>query len=363
MDFHVLRDNVDSALLAMRRAWQWWITDLAQLIPDSMRIVTRKDDKPLCVEWCDGEIHSCDRAITETSDHDKQSEKSLLGSLLGLQDWNAKTSVRRVSVILPKRLALIRQLQFPSAARHDLRDIVALELDRQSPLNPDDICFDHKVVEWDQVNSQIVVSIRLLKKELIDEIVERCQSYNFLPVELIFDDQGVQDGSSPFTLDHSERWRRGLIKIVTPGLILLVALLSLATAQLFVSREQVALDQLLSKERSLKSVSEAVGKIAQQVKNTHARLEFLAKAKREPLFVATLADVTRYLPEDSWIFELERNGPEIRIRGYSPDASKLIAIFENAPQFEHAQFRSQLQQGQTKKLERFDLSFDLVGRN
>ncbi|HUD52832.1 PilN domain-containing protein, partial [Parvibaculum sp.] len=99
--------------------------------------------------------------------------------------------------------------------------------------------------------------------------------------------------------------------------------------------------------------------LKRDVSDARARMAFLGEAKKSPLLVGILAEVTNILLDGTWLFEFQLNGKEVRIRGYSPEASKLIALFDAAPQFTNAQFRSPLVQGQSKELERFDLSFDI----
>ena len=104
-----------------------------------------------------------------------------------------------------------------------------------------------------------------------------------------------------------------------------------------------------------------VEQLQSRIERASAQLAFLSRQKRAPLFAAILADVTRTLPDGTWLTQFDLSGSKIRIEGYSRSASDLIAVFERSGRFTNAQFAAPVTQGPTPMIDRFDLSFEIAG--
>ena len=88
---------------------------------------------------------------------------------------------------------------------------------------------------------------------------------------------------------------------------------------------------------------------------------FLVRRKNDaPMMTAVLADLTRLLPDDTWLFELHVRGSEVRARGYAPAASAVLELIERGPAFRNARFTSPVTRVPGIEAERFDLSFELA---
>jgi len=72
-----------------------------------------------------------------------------------------------------------------------------------------------------------------------------------------------------------------------------------------------------------------------------------------------LAEVTRVLPDNTWLLRFDVNGAEIRLQGQSTAASELIQLLESSPLFQEAQFRSSVVQIPRSDRERFHVSMQL----
>src|SRR5262249_19780012 len=102
-----------------------------------------------------------------------------------------------------------------------------------------------------------------------------------------------------------------------------------------------------------------VGRLQARLDAANRQAAFLAQQKQNPAAVAVLAAVARLLPDDTWLYEFEMNGDEVRLHGFSSEAASLIALFDSSPYFADAQFRSPLMQGPSPALQRFDVSVKL----
>ncbi len=144
-----------------------------------------------------------------------------------------------------------------------------------------------------------------------------------------------------------------------PALSALAVVLGIGALMASYSRHQDWLDALSNQLAAAKVKAHSVAVLQEQIDKAKLGTAFLGKQKQSPLLIKVLAEVTRILPDRTWLVVFELNGHEVRIRGFSNEASSLIARFDNSPLFVNAQFRSTLTKGPTNDLERFDLSFEV----
>jgi general secretion pathway protein L len=152
------------------------------------------------------------------------------------------------------------------------------------------------------------------------------------------------------------RWRRNATAIVCGGALALFIALLVATYL----RGMMILDNVndLVSDEGVRAAR--VEQLQSRIERASAQLAFLGRQKRAPLFSAILSDVTRALPDGTWIDQFDMHGARIRISGYSHSASDLIAAFDRSGRFANAQFAAPVTQGPSPGVERFDLTFEIA---
>ena len=85
----------------------------------------------------------------------------------------------------------------------------------------------------------------------------------------------------------------------------------------------------------------------------------MAAKKRKPLFVSTLAELSRALPDDTWISHLQMTRNRVRIQGYSRSATHLIADLVASDRLANPRFEAPLT-SDVGNSQRFDLSFEVA---
>jgi general secretion pathway protein L len=89
---------------------------------------------------------------------------------------------------------------------------------------------------------------------------------------------------------------------------------------------------------------------------TQRRLDFMGERFSQKQAALVVADLSRILPDETWLYQLQVQNGEIRIYGYAPDAAQVIAILEKSGAFQNAQFRSPSTRRQGGEADRFDIS-------
>jgi Tfp pilus assembly protein PilN len=97
------------------------------------------------------------------------------------------------------------------------------------------------------------------------------------------------------------------------------------------------------------------------------RYAFLQEIKDNEFFLDILAELTRVIPVDSWVSNLNFKGIEINskkpggeliINGFAESSSSLISLLEDSPFFEKVEFVGPIKK--TKEKEQFKLSARIV---
>jgi general secretion pathway protein L len=100
----------------------------------------------------------------------------------------------------------------------------------------------------------------------------------------------------------------------------------------------------------------------EELEETIRAAKFLHERKRNSAReLAVLNELTKALPDNTWLSRLSQNKDEVKISGYSAAASELIPRIDSVPLFKNPTFASPIVQDAERKLERFDISFELKG--
>ena len=146
-----------------------------------------------------------------------------------------------------------------------------------------------------------------------------------------------------------------------------VALLALAGA-LLVAAVYTAFDrqraraELLGRDIDMARKEAEEGRLLQErIEQLSAEGSFIVDKKRaRPPVVQVLNELTRALPDDTWLYRLRLINEELQTFGYSPNASAMIGHIENSTLFSNAQFRAPLTRDQRVDAEQFHIAFQVA---
>jgi general secretion pathway protein L len=343
-------------------AWRWWLSELGALLPGALVDRIGPRSSPIVVAVTPEAVVILRRSAGRDAEllgfaRDALTEPGQIGA--------AAAAVGRllppgeaVSLRLPAAAALRRRVNLPLGAGRNLREILHFEVDRQSPIEPRQIHFDYRILRRDKAANKLSVELRIVKRDAVNAALSLCRSLGLAPASLAFaGDEPAFDlpGLSGAVATSAGRRRRRLLAALA-GLagLLAVALVSVEWAE---ARQETR--DMAARLARAKAEAQAVERLGQEVDRLAARTEFLAREKAKPLAIRLVDEITRLLPDGTWLSQLDMQGSAIHIRGYSPSASALIARFDGSPLFTNARFEAPVTQAPKPGLEHFDLSFDL----
>jgi general secretion pathway protein L len=342
--------------------WRWWVGELSAMIPDKWRELFRHDEGIVTFDVHGKDIVVARVASGATTEVLRVPKVDLASKPAGVVAETIKKSFvpgDKVVVRVPRAELLTRIVKLPITASRNLKNILKFELDRISPLDPEQVRFDYRVLNRDKAAGQIEVELRILKREVADEAVRQCRSVGLEPDSLGFigDDPAATAQSFPLSTTASLRGQWQTWRV--PALSALAVVLGIGALLASYSRQQDWMDGLSNELTAAKVKAHSVEVLQEEIDKAKLGMAFLGKQKQSPLVIKVLAEVTHILPDRTWLVTFELNGREVRIRGFSNAASSLIARFDNSPLFANSQFRSTLTKGPASDLERFDLSFEI----
>lgn len=278
------------------------------------------------------------------------------------------TRAPKVIVALPVRQVLRKQLLLPAAVEENLVQALAYDLDRHTPFRAEQLYFDATVSERNAASKTIRVDWAAALKTVVDAARRQVEAWGAVPLAVI-------PGPAAMPLPRlnlipdAERvrpalWRRWQIWAPTA----LVAVFALAAVLVPLAQKREYAIALNQQTESARQQALAADAIRQQLERMQEDYNFvLARKYTYPNAVQVVDDVTRVLPDDTWLTQLEvktsTKGKDIQremlLRGESSNAGKLISLLEDAKLVEQAALRSPTTKIQPGPGEVFDLGAQL----
>ncbi|MGH6876411.1 MAG: PilN domain-containing protein [Rhizomicrobium sp.] len=262
-----------------------------------------------------------------------------------------------VAVELPDGEVLRRRFELPAARRGMLARAVSFELERLSPIEADRLYYDFTVLHAAKAKKQAELELRIVKRSTVDSAMALARGAGLRVGAIRFAGDPREADWRSFPLDRGAWLRLKWQQWNVLGLAGLALLLAVAVIFAAYMRAAAAGDALAAEVEAAGNRAAVVHHLAHDIADVQAQIEFPLAQKRAPFLLAILTEVTRVLPEGTWLTEFELDGGKVHIQGFSKSASDVVGEIDRSPMFANAQFMAPLQSAQNGN-ERFDLSFD-----
>ncbi len=337
--------------------WSWWSTELLGLLPEEMQdqiaqrnqslFITVDDEAMLIRQGTAAQSHEVQRL-----DRDAPAGKGRSFS----------TDARDQVLLLPANKILSTAITLPLAAEENLHEVLAFEMDKHTPFSADKVYYDFVVTGRNANKQQLAVNLIYSPRTIVDDLLETVSRQGLNPGVVTSRDDNAGDllavNLLPADRQHGRR-KLGLnlntVLAVVCGVIAIaaVALPLLQKVQLIQETEP----QLKAAATEAQQGSQLRDDVAMLVDGTR----YLEQKKQSSLMVVQLInEVSRILPDHTWISRFDIAGNELQLQGQSSSAAALIAIVESSPLLHNARFRSPVIQIPGSGEERFHLSADIT---
>lgn len=266
----------------------------------------------------------------------------------------------RLALLLPDRMVLRRTLTLPVAARQDLLQVVAFEMDRQTPFNLAQVHYAARELAAPAGDGRFTAELVAVTRAALDPLLARLRWLE-IPVDAVdlalgADRLGLNllpPGQAP-RRPHPRR--RLNLALAAAGVLLLVLLLGQ-----WLHNRQAALVQMQDTVESMRGEAQQVASLRQQLQDNAGAAGFLARRKQNaPSMLSLLDDLTQRLPDSAWLerFSVDNSG-QVGMQGQSLQAAKLLDMLKDSPFITDASFQGSIQPDPSTGKERFYLTAQL----
>lgn len=345
---------------------RWWRRELDFLVPEKIRQLVNDRQGFIVVSPEGGQLR-----LTYTHNGHADYLATLERNEAGLTHYNSLLEqderLAKVTVIL--RLtgqdALAKELVLPVAAKENLHQVVAYELDRYTPFKADQVYFAVKPVTGEQEPGQIKVMLVLTPRELLDGLYEDVKAMGMSPLFADYDGAANQlDSGADFynLLPESRRQKSAKTpRLIHAGLMTSVILLLCMALIMPVWFEYQTVQALTEKVKTIEKDAKKIKALQSEIDAVINETQKLIDEKKStPAMVVVLNSLSTLIKNDTWLAYLQYSDGHLQIQGESPAASTLIAVLEDSELFTNARFVSPVTQDNISKLERFQITADIT---
>jgi general secretion pathway protein L len=351
----------------IRAVLSWWFGELAAMLPARLIRWLRPAADRLVLDLAEdslvvGHVTAQSRkeiGRLELKDMDTAAQRGAIIRLVKGLDLRRMV----ISLRLPRRQALRKTLDLPAAAEQNLRQVLAFEMDRQTPFTSDEVYFDFRIREHNRETRRIGVEMIVLPRTVVDAAVARARGWGLDPAAVDISGEDA-DASAPLNILPEARGPRQGRFATSIGLALGVVAIALLAAVVYVplERQRARAETLARDVAQAKKEAGASRQLQEEIDRLTKQGRFIVeKKKKQPTFIEILNEVTHLLPDDTWLFRLRYFAGDVQTFGYSPAASTLIGVIEESDLFRNAQFRAPMTRDPRVDADRFHIAFHVVG--
>jgi general secretion pathway protein L len=366
--------------------WSWWIGQLAPLIPAWMHNVVRRWRlRPVLAFGADTAVLWVPAVANRHLAYQEAARIALsadeaavtIAGRAAIEGLSPAAKGRgsgpvRIVVALAAGHVLRKTITLPAAIEDNLAQALTYDLDRHTPFKSDEVNFDAIIVGRDPAKREIRVDWAAALKTIVDQVRRRAESWGATvvavtpasptgAVPLAGPVLNLLPGAGQAQTSARPRW-----EIWVPLALIAAAALFATALPLWQKRGYVI--ALLQQASQARAQADASGALREELERLTGDYNFaLQKKYAFPTALQSIEDVTKLLPDDTWLTQFEMKSTvkgkephrEILVRGESANAGRLISLLEESKLFEQAAPRSPTTKIQPGPGEIFDLGAQL----
>jgi len=339
--------------------FQWWIGELTKAMPaawqeklqrSQRRVTVKPDGDSLLIGVDENRRQSTLRVLPLTPDDAVQ--KQQVDDLLGENDLAEAPRF----LLLDQGSVLSKELSLPPAAESNLAQVLTFEMDRQTPFKASGVYFDWKIIERAGPSGQLLLKLFVVPRSDVDGAIKTAADSGFSLAGI-----DVLEGNSTLGLNllpvglrtHTVNPKTRLNYVLGAASVVLLALVM--TQSLYLRSHQVS--ELEEAIAAVQGEARQVMRIKEQIQDTSEAAGFLAMRRAEaPLAIELLADITRILPDDTFLDRLVIRKENVQLQGKSQNAQRLIEMVNESSMLDEASFRGSTRLDARSGLEIFEVN-------
>jgi general secretion pathway protein L len=342
--------------------FRWWGGELAQVFPESLR---KRMMPPRPTVLLAANLETADLEVWIGGDDPKHQDtfgKDEDAHILR-DRWqellNSFTDgAPEVRLCLPAEEVLQRPVELPLAVESNLDTAVSYQLDQLTPFSTSQVYHDFRLVRRDAQHNRLELDLRLVPLNRIEGIRERLAAIGIRPhaIDTLTSDEELLRCEGFNLLPETERppyvYARARLNWVLAGTAALILLAVMFQSLHLRGQER---DRLQEEVAQLRLEAEQVIELQNQLEDALVAANFLAeRRRRQPVIIQVLDEVSRILPQDMWLNQMQVRGDELQMMGLADASERLIEIVNESPLLDDAEFRGAINVDPNTGQERFN---------
>lgn len=342
------------------RFWQWWSEELIGLVPPRWQQRLHQRGTLLSIAMDDDQcrIGYGNFNQVETVASAQVGAEGEWPSFITEPLVSRAPKADKVVLLLPPSKVLRKIISLPSATEAGLDNVLRFEMDRHTPFNSEQVYFGYRVIERDRAHQRLQVELLVVLRGYLDDLLKRLDGLGVHPSvvslgggEDNWSGNGVnlQPGSRKRERRRDWRTDRRLQAVVALGVLALLVVFPLLEQQ----REVARLTEALEEPRL---AAERAAKVRDELQRLEVGSDYLREQQaKAPAILLTLDELTRLLPDTTWLSRFELSDVRVRMEGESAEASALLALFEQSKRLQNVSFASPITSNPRTQKDRFSL--------
>lgn len=321
----------------LREFFTWWVGQLAELLPSELRRSALAAGDALVITPI-GPLGQPIEAVA--ADLRRNGKEVPLGHFalgaIGSAEL-PRTADKTVVLRLGEADVLGKTISLPIAAERELDQVLAFEMDRETPFKSEELYWNHRVAAADRQSGRLSVRLLVLPKANLDPLLTDLAAVGIRPWRVEVAD-GPDRGFYVPINGNGSRAHPGSTRLLWPIAACCAALALAAVVTPFVRQELqlAALQRQIAISRAAAAEAEGLRRDVDRLSGSAGFIESERDKAGRPLSI--LAAATRILPDDTYLTEMELRQRKLTLSGRSAGAARLIGALAADGEFRNPGF-------------------------
>jgi general secretion pathway protein L len=340
--------------------WAWWSGEIGTLIPEVLRILF-SGGRPAQLVYENETL----RIVNHGVNGEEVAEN--FQKLIDFKDSDQKrllASASEIRLCLERKKYLFKEVTLPIEAEENLREVLAFEMDRQTPFNANQVYYDYVINGRDKQNRTLDITLILAPVDKIASPLRQLYEHG-IKINAISPCEEVISKLNAVNLLPPERREKPRKRYRLINLLLFLVVISVVIGNLIVPvwQKSILAEQLEMTQYSSQQKADEASELKAEVAQAEIENRFLENKKRSSLqALEILNELSLLLPDDTWISHFEIRDEKVHLHGQSVASAALIPFIESSKLFRNVSFRSPVTQNKKNNTERFHISAELISK-
>jgi general secretion pathway protein L len=263
-----------------------------------------------------------------------------------------------IGILIPPEAIFERNIVLPVAAIANFQKIAIEELCRRTPFKPETAFINMTILPHGADRSKRWMRQRIVRRDLVEQQCARLR-IDITNVKFVTCASAIRQEDlielTPAEPDNNKKWQRVVLALMTG-----VAMLAVLDFGLVYWQRTQAIGLMDAKIAAIQQKAHSVRGLLNQLNERQKLLGILYTHKSSPGTLQIWEEISRTLPDTSWLTEFQLGGDSLSITGYADNAAALIPLFRGSEYLTEIKLSSPIVVQGDGAADRFSISARLI---